>query len=94
MNPVETNPANTNEAAWDGLSDEQGPIPTFGPIRLDDEGRIVITEEEIEARAKACIRMLRVHATKPDNDPPGIEAEFMRGIDEWRPERPLFKGMY
>ena len=93
MSTVRTNPA-TNEIAWDGLADEQGPIPAFGPIRLDDEGRIVITDEEIEARADAIIRMLRVHRSRPDRDPPGSDEEFMRGIDENRPERPLFKGMY
>ena len=91
---MKTNPANMNEATPDGLCDEQGPIPTFGPIRLDDQGRIVISEEEIEARAEAGLRMLRALAFMPDDDPPGTDEEFMRNIDAERPHRPFFKGMY
>ncbi len=44
--------------SWDGLADEQGPIPTFGPARTDDRGRIVMGEPEKEARRAAAIRAL------------------------------------
>jgi hypothetical protein len=30
----------------------------------------------------------------PDDDPHGTEEDMMRGIDEGRPHRPLFEGMY
>jgi hypothetical protein len=29
-----------------------------------------------------------------DDDPSGAFEDFMRGIDEGRPHRPLFQGMY
>jgi hypothetical protein len=38
---------------WDGLADEQGPIPAFGPARADEHGRVVMTDEEWEARRDA-----------------------------------------
>ena len=38
------------EVYYDGLSDEQGLIPAFGPVRLDDQGRIVMSEEERRAQ--------------------------------------------
>ena len=94
MSTIQSNPSRTNEVAWDGLSDEQGPIPAFGPARLDDQGRLVKSDEEREARRDAILRTLRVIATKPDTDPPGTDEEFMRNIDAERPHRPLFKGMY
>jgi len=28
-----------------------------------------------------------------DDDPPGTIEEFMRGIDDGRPDRPIYKGM-
>ena len=39
------------EVHYDGLRDDQGLIPAFGPVRLDDQGRIVMSEEERRARA-------------------------------------------
>ena len=44
--------------SWDGLADEQGPIPTFGPARTDERGRIVMGQGEREARRDASIRAL------------------------------------
>ena len=44
--------------SWDGLADEQGPIPTFGPARTDDRGRIVMDGQEKEARRSAAVRAL------------------------------------
>jgi hypothetical protein len=87
-------PADPGQVEHDGLCDEQGPIPVFGPVRTDEQGRIVLTDEERAARRDAAIRMLRVLGTYPDTDPPGTDEAFMRGIDENRPHRPLFEGMY
>lgn len=78
------------------LVDEQGPIPTFPPRQFDEHGRLVpISDDERRARAEANARALRVIFSRPDNDPPGVEREMMRGIDENRgPGRKLFEGMY
>jgi hypothetical protein len=79
----------------DGLTDELGPIPAFPPCQLDERGRLIpLTPEERRARADAAIRTLAAIRNLPDDDPIGIEAEFMRGIDENRPaDRKIFEGM-
>lgn len=80
------------EVHYDGLRDEQGLIPAFGPVRLDDQGHIVMSKEEQPARAEAAVRMLKVIEQRPDDDPPGTEEEFMRNYDENHPHRPQFQG--
>ena len=45
---------------WDGLADEQGPIPVFGPAKTDEDGRLIFDEGESVARSEAAIRTLRV----------------------------------
>lgn len=82
------------EVHYDGLSDEQGLIPAFGPVQLDDEGHIVMSEEEGRARMAAGVRAFKAMHLLPDEDPPGIEEEFMRNYDENHPHRPQFKGYY
>ena len=70
---------------WDGLSDEQGPIPTFGPVRTDKHGRIVMTDEEQAARRDAILRMLRVIGDITDEtDTDEIWDEVFRGLREGR----------
>jgi hypothetical protein len=51
---------------WDGLSDERGPIPAFGPVRTDENGRILMSDEEIAARRDAAIRALATIANITD----------------------------
>lgn len=82
------------EIHYDGLRDDQGLIPAFGPVRLDAQGRILMSEEERRARMAAGIRALNALHQLPDDDPPGIEEEFMRNYDESHPHRPQFKGYY
>jgi hypothetical protein len=88
MNPPAITPPH------DGLCDEQGPIPVFGPIVLDEHGRIVMSDDERLGRSAAALRALTALAKLPDSDPPGTDELVMRGIDEGRPHRPLFEGMY
>lgn len=82
------------EVHYDGLRDEQGLIPAFGPVKLDEQGRIIMSEEERRARMAAGIRALKALNQLPDNDPPGTEEQFMRNYDESHPHRPQFKGYY
>ena len=79
----------------DELADELGPIPAFPPRQLDEKGRLIpLTSEERKARSQAAIRALAAIKKLPDDDPPGTEAEFMRGIDENRPvDRKIFEGL-
>ena len=43
----------------DGLADEQGPIPAFGPARTEEHGRAIMTDEEWEAGRDAALRAVR-----------------------------------
>ena len=66
-----------------------------GPrLRFDEQGHAIpFTDEERRARTEAVLRMLAEMAAMPDH-PPGSDEEFMRAIDEGRPERPLFREFY
>ena len=76
------------------LCDDQGPIPKF-PVRraFDEQGRYIpMSPEEREAREDAYRRSMKV-IDAMDQDPPGSDGEFMRGIDSHRPEgSKLFEG--
>lgn len=77
------------------LVDDQGVIPHFPPLqRAPGGGFVPISEEEQRARSDALRRTLRALDKLPDDDPPELWREVMRGIDEGRPHRPLFEGMY
>ncbi len=72
---------NDFEVHFDGLRDEQGLIPAFGPVRLDDQGHVVMSKEEQRARAEAAVRALKAIERMPDDDPPEAEEEFLRALD-------------
>ena len=55
-----------NPAPWDGLFDESGPIPAFGPARTDEKGRLIMDEAESLARREAGLRALKVIPTMVD----------------------------
>lgn len=79
---------------YDGLRDEQGLIPAFGPVKLDEQGRLIMSEGERRARMAAGVRALKALSRLPDSDPPGVEEQFMRNYDESHPHRPQFEGYY
>jgi hypothetical protein len=79
------------------LCDEQGPIPTFPPLTLDERGRIIpLSPEERQARSDAIQRLLKVLREQPaDTEKPDTFEEFMRSMDSRRPEgMKLFEGYY
>ena len=70
---------------WDGLADDRGPIPTFGPIRTDEHGRIVINDAEEVARRDAIIRALQAVGNITDEtDTDEIWDQVFRGLREGR----------
>jgi hypothetical protein len=77
------------------LYDEQGLIPDYPPRRCDEKGRpLPFTPEEISLRSEIFRRAMAV-INANDQDPPGSDEEFMRGIDSHRPEgSKLFEGYY
>ena len=78
------------------LADDEGPIPTFPPRRLDARGKLVpISAEESKARTRAAIRLLRTFDLMKDDPAPASAEDMMRGIDANRPDgAKLFEGMY
>jgi hypothetical protein len=68
------------EVHYDGQRDDRGFIPAFGPVRLDEQGRIVMSREERQARSAAAVRALEAIEQLPDDDPPGTEEQFMRNF--------------
>jgi|GEM_PF-1084450 len=79
----------------EALADAAGPIPAFGPAAVDERGRIALTAEEWEARRAAALRALdAIAAITDETDTDETWREVFRGIDEGRPHRKLFEGMY
>ncbi|MFI5457343.1 MAG: hypothetical protein ACHRXM_18010 [Isosphaerales bacterium] len=65
------------------------------PSGLGPDGKLKMETEEVRRqRLESARRRLREIAEIPDDpdDPP--DEEWMRGIDEMRPHRPVFKGSY
>jgi hypothetical protein len=82
---IEVQRVDENRPLWDGLADEQGPIPAFGPARTDEHGRVVMTDEEWGARRNAAIRALRaVGDITDETDTDEIWDEVFRGLKEAR----------
>ena len=77
----------SNQVAVVGeLADEEGPIPTFPPLQLDEFGRIIpISDDERRARMRAASRVLAAFDKLPDEDAPDSTAKMMRNIDAERP---------
>jgi hypothetical protein len=67
--------------AGDGLSDEQGPIPAFGPVETDEHGRIVMSDEEAEARRAAAARTMKAIGNISDEtDVDAVWDDVFRGL--------------
>lgn len=67
---------------WDGLSDERGPIPTFGPARTDSRGRLFMSDEELAARRDAAMRALAaISSITDETDTDEVWDEVFRGLE-------------
>ena len=67
---------------WDGLADERGPIPSFGPARTDQSGRVLMTDEERVARRDAAIRALAaIGQITDDSDTDERWSDAFRGLE-------------
>ena len=76
----------------EAIAESLGKIPPSG---LGPDGKILrLSAEEWRERRESARRRLAEIALIPDgpNDPP--DEEWMRGIDEMRPHRPVFRGYY
>ena len=73
------------------------PVPVPAPpyrLKLDEHGHLIPpTEAELPARIEAMRRMIEAINSIP-NAPGEDDRDFFRTIDEQRPHRPLFEGMY
>ena len=90
-------PGIMSEAESFRLCDAAGPIPVFPPVSVDPTtGRILpMTDEERAARRDAAVRAVRAnHQITDETDDAERWQEVYRGIDQGRPERKLFEGMY
>ncbi len=78
------------------LFDDEGPIPGYPPLRLDERGLLLpLTPGEHKVRSEIFRRAMAAIDALPDRDPPGSDEKFMRGVDSHRPEGcKLFEGYY
>jgi hypothetical protein len=62
---------------------------------LGPDGKLPLeSEEERRNRLESVRKRLAEIEQMTEEDPPGAFEEFMRGLDEGRPHRPMFKGYY
>ena len=65
-----------------GLSLNRGPIPSFGPARTDESGRVLMNDEERAARRDAAIRALAaIGQITDDTDTDERWADAFRGLE-------------
>jgi hypothetical protein len=61
----------------------------------DATGQVLPITREAQARdARAIAAFVERMLAMPDEDPPGAWEEAMRDLDEQRPHRKLFEGLY
>ena len=71
--------------------------PTPAPeVTIDPKtGRLLpLTDEQRKARSEALARVFSELAPADETETDELWKEVFRGIDEGRPHRPLFEGMY
>jgi hypothetical protein len=70
-------------------------LDSLPPSCLGPDGKLrKMSDEERRQLLESARRRLAEIDQLTDEDPPGAFEEFMRGLDEGRPHRPMFKGYY
>jgi hypothetical protein len=65
------------------------------PSCLGPDGKLPkMSEEERRRHLESVRKRLAEIEQMTDEDPPGAFEEFMRGLDEGRPHRPMYTGYY
>jgi hypothetical protein len=92
---MEWGPTRLSESEDPMHEDDKAVLP-LDPRPIDENGRLLpISEEERKARSERLQAMLKeLETMRGQTDTEDRWREVMRGIDQGRPERPLFKGQY
>lgn len=70
-------------------------LESLPPSCLGPDGKLSkMSDEEVRQYTESALRRLDEIDQMTEEDPPGAFEEFMRGLDEGRPHRPMFKGYY
>jgi hypothetical protein len=77
-------------------TDRDTAAPPLPPRAMDASGRLLpMSDDERRARVEHALAALdRIETISDPTDTDERWREVMRGIDEGRPERPLFEGRY
>ena len=71
------------------------PTPSRTPTIDPETGRLLpLTDEQRKARSEALARVFSELAPADETETDEAWRDVLRGIDEGRPHRPLFEGMY
>ncbi len=77
------------------MKPESPNVDSLPPSCLGPDGKLrKMSEEERQQHLESARRRLAEIDQMTDEDPPGAFEEFMRGLDQSRPHRPMFKGYY
>jgi hypothetical protein len=92
----ESNPTSEREVVSAMETEKNGQRPQALPKScLGPDGKLRLeSEEERRTRLESVRRRFAEIEQMMDEDPPGAFEEFMRGLDEGRPHRPMYKGYY
>jgi hypothetical protein len=70
-------------------------LESLPPSCLGPDGKLPRMSDEERRQHLESVRLRLADIEQmTDEDPPGAFEEFMRGLDEGRPHRPMFKGYY
>ena len=59
--------------------------PALKPLTRDEQGRLILSREELANRGETFRRLMAEWPSMPDDDPPGAWEDVMRSMDADRP---------